>query len=226
MKIDILTLFPGMFNGFLKESIIGRAIKNNIVEINIYNFRDYSNDPHKKVDDYGYGGGAGMVLMPQPIYDCLMSIKDKDSYVIMMTPQGHKYNQKKAYEFSKKKHIIILCGHYEGFDERIRSFCDEEVSIGDFILTGGEIASQVIVDSVVRLLDGVITCESLKDESFNNNLLDYPVYTKPVSFNGMEVPQILLSGNHELINKWRYDKSIERTRIRRQDLLEKSDYHE
>ncbi len=226
MKIDILTLFPGMFDGFLKESIIGRAIKNNIVEINIYNFRDYSNDPHKKVDDYGYGGGAGMVLMPQPIYDCLMSIKDKDSYVIMMTPQGHKYNQKKAYEFSKKKHIIILCGHYEGFDERIRSFCDEEVSIGDFILTGGEIASQVIVDSVVRLLDGVITNESLKDESFNNNLLDYPVYTKPVSFNGMEVPQILLSGNHELINKWRYDKSIERTRIRRQDLLEKSDYHE
>lgn len=226
MKIDILTLFPGMFDGFLKESIIGRAIKNNIVEINIYNFRDYSNDPHKKVDDYGYGGGAGMVLMPQPIYDCLMSIKDKDSYVIMMTPQGHKYNQKKAYEFSKKKHIIILCGHYEGFDERIRSFCDEEVSIGDFILTGGEIASQVIVDSVVRLLDGVITNESLKDESFNNNLLDYPVYTKPVSFNGMEVPQILLSGNHELINKWRYDKSIEKTRIRRQDLLEKSDYHE
>ncbi len=226
MKIDILTLFPGMFDGFLKESIIGRAIKNNIVEINIYNFRDYSNDPHKKVDDYGYGGGAGMVLMPQPIYDCLMSIKDKDSYVIMMTPQGHKYNQKKAYEFSKKKHIIILCGHYEGFDERIRSFCDEEVSIGDFILTGGEIASQVIVDSVVRLLDGVITNESLKDESFNDNLLDYPVYTKPVSFNGMEVPQILLSGNHELINKWRYDKSIERTRIRRQDLLEKSDYHE
>ena len=226
MKIDILTIFPGMFDGFLKESIIGRAIKNNIVEINIYNFRDYSNDPHKKVDDYGYGGGAGMVLMPQPIYDCLMSIKDKDSYVIMMTPQGHKYNQKKAYEFSKKKHIIILCGHYEGFDERIRSFCDEEVSIGDFILTGGEIASQVIVDSVVRLLDGVITNESLKDESFNNNLLDYPVYTKPVSFNGMEVPQILLSGNHELINKWRYDKSIERTRIRRQDLLEKSDYHE
>lgn len=226
MKIDILTLFPGMFDGFLKESIIGRAIKNNIVEINIYNFRDYSNNPHKKVDDYGYGGGAGMVLMPQPIYDCLMSIKDKDSYVIMMTPQGHKYNQKKAYEFSKKKHIIILCGHYEGFDERIRSFCDEEVSIGDFILTGGEIASQVIVDSVVRLLDGVITNESLKDESFNNNLLDYPVYTKPVSFNGMEVPQILLSGNHELINKWRYDKSIERTRIRRQDLLEKSDYHE
>lgn len=226
MKIDILTLFPGMFDGFLKESIIGRAIKNNIVEINIYNFRDYSNDSHKKVDDYGYGGGAGMVLMPQPIYDCLMSIKDKDSYVIMMTPQGHKYNQKKAYEFSKKKHIIILCGHYEGFDERIRSFCDEEVSIGDFILTGGEIASQVIVDSVVRLLDGVITNESLKDESFNDNLLDYPVYTKPVSFNGMEVPQILLSGNHELINKWRYDKSIERTRIRRQDLLEKSDYHE
>lgn len=226
MKIDILTLFPGMFDGFLKESIIGRAIKNNIVEINIYNFRDYSNDPHKKVDDYGYGGGAGMVLMPQPIYDCLKSIKDKDSYVIMMTPQGHKYNQKKAYEFSKKKHIIILCGHYEGFDERIRSFCDEEVSIGDFILTGGEIASQVIVDSIVRLLDGVITNESLKDESFNNNLLDYPVYTKPVSFNGMEVPQILLSGNHELINKWRYDKSIERTRIRRQDLLEKSDYHE
>ena len=226
MKIDILTLFPGMFDGFLKESIIGRAIKNNIVEINIYNFRDYSNDPHKKVDDYGYGGGAGMVLMPQPIYDCLKSIKDKDSYVIMMTPQGHKYNQKKAYEFSKKKHIIILCGHYEGFDERIRSFCDEEVSIGDFILTGGEIASQVIVDSVVRLLDGVITNESLKDESFNNNLLDYPVYTKPIDFMGMKVPEVLLSGHHKNIANWRLEQSIKKTKERRPDLLEKSDTYE
>lgn len=226
MKIDVLTLFPEMFLGIINESIMKRAIEKNLIDISIHNIRDFSKDPHKRVDDYSFGGGAGMVLMIQPIYDAIQHFKTKDSIVIMMTPQGSIYQQKTAYQLSKYKHIIILCGHYEGFDERIRSFCDEEVSIGDFILTGGEIASQVIVDSVVRLLDGVITNESLKDESFNNNLLDYPVYTKPVSFNGMEVPQILLSGNHELINKWRYDKSIERTRIRRQDLLEKSDYHE
>lgn len=226
MKIDILTLFPHMFDGFLKESIIGRAIKNKKVEINIYNFRDYSKDSHKKVDDYGYGGGAGMVLMPQPIYDCLKEIKTDDSYVIMMTPQGVKYNQKKAYTLSKKKHLIILCGHYEGFDERIRTFCDEEISIGDFILTGGELASQVITDSIVRLIDGVIDKESLESESFSNNLLDYPVYTKPVDFNGMRVPDILLSGDHAKINTWRHDKSIERTKERRNDLIEESDYHE
>ena len=221
MKIDILTLFPGMFDGFLKESIIGRAIKNNIVEINIYNFRDYSNDPHKKVDDYGYGGGAGMVLMPQPIYDCLMSIKDKDSYVIMMTPQGHKYNQKKAYSLTSKKHIIIVCGHYEGFDERIRSLADVELSIGDYILTGGELASMVITDSIVRLIDGVIAEKSHINDSFKDNLLDYPVYTKPYEYRGMKVPDVLLSGHHKNIDKWRYDEQVKRTLERRPDLLEK-----
>lgn len=226
MKIDILTLFPNMFEGFLKESIIGRAIKEKKVEINIYNFRNYSIDPHKKVDDYGYGGGAGMVLMPQPIYDCINDLKTDDSYIIMMTPQGTKYTEKKAYELKEKKHLIILCGHYEGFDERIRSFCDEEISIGDFILTGGELASQVITDSIVRLLDGVIDNDSLKDESFNNNLLDYPVYTKPIDFNGMKVPEILLSGNHKKIDEWRLNESKKRTFERRKDLLEKSDYHE
>lgn len=220
MKIDILTLFPGMFDGFLKESIIGRAIKNNIVEINIYNFRDYSNDPHKKVDDYGYGGGAGMVLMPQPIYDCLMSIKDKDSYVIMMTPQGHKYNQKKAYEFSKKKHIIILCGHYEGFDERIKSIVDMEISIGDYVLTGGELPSMIITDSVTRLLPGVIEEESHLKDSFNDNLLDYPQYTKPREFKGMKVPDVLLSGDHKKIDEWRKEEQIKKTKEKRPDLLE------
>lgn len=226
MKIDILTLFPDMFDGFLKESIIGRAIKNKKVSIKIHNFRNYSAYSHKKVDDYGYGGGAGMVLMPQPIYDCINDIKTDDSYIIMMTPQGTQYNQKKAYSLSQKKHLIILCGHYEGFDERIRTLCDEEISIGDFILTGGELASQIITDSVVRLIDGVIDKESLKDESFNNSLLDYPVYTKPIDFNGMKVPDILLSGNHEAIDSWRHEMSLKKTKERRPDLLEKSDYHE
>ena len=220
MKIDILTLFPGMFDGFINESIIKRAIEKNLVEINIYNFRDYSTDPHKKVDDYPYGGGEGMVLMPQPIYDCVESIKTPDSYVILMTPQGVKYNQKKAYELTKKKHIIIICGHYEGFDERIRSLADLELSVGDFVLTGGEIPAMVVSDSIIRLLDGVIQKESSLNDSFNNNLLDYPVYTHPADFRGMKVPEVLLSGNHENINKYRREEQIKRTKERRPDLIE------
>ena len=219
MKIDILTLFPKMFDNFLTESIIKRAITDNKVIINIHNIRDYSKDQHKKVDDYPFGGGEGMVLMPQPIFDAVNDLKTDDSYVILMTPQGIKYNQKKAYELSYKKHLIIICGHYEGFDERIRSLCDLELSIGDFILTGGELASMVITDSVVRLIDGVIDINSHLNDSFNNNLLDYPVYTRPADYNGMKVPDVLLSGHHENIKKWRYEQSVKRTKERRPDLL-------
>lgn len=222
MKIDVLTLFPEMYNGIINESIIARARKNNLVEINIHNFRDYSTDPHKKVDNYSIGGGKGMVLMPGPIYDAIEDLKTKDSVVIMMTPQGVPYKQEKAYELSKYKHLIILCGHYEGFDERIRSFVDLEISIGDFVLTGGELPSMVLIDSVVRLIDGVIEAESHLEDSFNNNLLDYPVYTKPIDFMGMKVPDVLLSGHHENINKWRLEQSVKKTKDRRPDLLEKS----
>lgn len=220
MKIDVLTLFPSMFDGFINESIIKRAIESKKVEINIHNIRDYSLDPHKKVDDYGYGGGAGMVLMPQPIFDAVEDLKTDDSKVILMTPQGIKYNQSKAYELSKEKHLIIICGHYEGFDERIRSIVDIEISIGDFVLTGGEIPAMAISDSIIRLLDGVIEEESHVKDSFNDNLLDYPVYTHPADFRGMKVPDVLLSGHHENINKWRREEQIKRTKERRPDLLE------
>ena len=221
MKIDILTLFPSMFDGFISESIIKRAIEKKLVEINIYNIRDYSKDPHKKVDDYGFGGGAGMVLMPQPIFDAVESLKCDNTKVILMTPQGIKYDQKCAYNLSKEKHLIIICGHYEGFDERIRSIVDLEISIGDFVLTGGEIPAMAISDSIIRLLDGVITDTSLDSESFNDNLLDYPVYTHPVEYKGMKVPDVLLSGHHANIDKWRKEEQIKRTKERRPDLLEK-----
>ena len=221
MKIDILTLFPSMFEGFLNESIIKRAIDNNKVIIKIHNIRDYSKDPHKKVDDYGFGGGKGMVLMPQPIFDAVDNLKTKSSKVILMTPQGRPYNQSLAYNLSKEQHLIIICGHYEGFDERIRTLADLEISIGDFVLTGGEIPSMAITDSIVRLLDGVIEKESHENDSFNNNLLDYPVYTKPQVFRGMKVPDVLLSGHHKNIANWRRDEQIKRTKQRRSDLLEK-----
>ena len=222
MKIDVLTLFPEMYMGIINESIIKRAINKEKIIINIHNIRDYSKDPHRNVDDYSFGGGKGMVLMPQPIYDAINSLKQENSLVIMMTPQGEKYNQNKAYELSKYEHLIILCGHYEGFDERIRSFVGLEISIGDYVLTGGEIPSLVLIDSIVRLVDGVIDEESHKCDSFNNNLLDYPVYTKPVDFMGMKVPEVLLSGHHENIRKWRLEQSMKRTEKRRTDLLEKN----
>lgn len=221
MKIDILTLFPSMFDGFLHESIIKRAIEKGKVEVNIYNIRDYSKDPHKKVDDYQFGGGSGMVLMPQPIFDAVEDLKKEDTFVILMSPQGVPYKQKIAHELSHKKHILIICGHYEGFDERIRSLADMEISIGDYILTGGELASMVVSDSIIRLLDEVITKESSENESFENHLLDYPVYTKPVDFRGMKVPDVLLSGHHENIRKWRLEQQMNRTQERRPDLLEK-----
>ena len=221
MKIDVLTLFPNMFDGFLNESIIKRALEKEMISINIHNIRDYSKDKHKKVDDYGFGGGAGMVLMPQPIFDAVDDLKTDDSFVILLTPQGEMYNQEKAYALTEKKHIILICGHYEGFDERIRTLADLELSIGDFVLTGGEIPSMAIIDSVVRLVDGVIRKDSHEQDSFNDNLLDYPVYTHPVEFRGMKVPDILLSGHHQKIDEWRYQEQLKRTKDRRPDLLEK-----
>lgn len=223
MKIDILTLFPEMFTGFVHESIIKRAIEKGLVTVNIHNFRDYSKDPHQKVDDYGFGGGPGMVLMPQPIFDAILDLKTDDTKVILMTPQGTRYNQKIAKELSFEKHIIIICGHYEGFDERIRSLADLELSIGDFVLTGGEIPSMAISDSIIRLLDGAIKEDSASEESFTTNLLDYPVYTRPADFRGMKVPDVLLSGHHANINKWRLEEQIKRTKERRPDLLERDD---
>ncbi len=223
MKIDVLTLFPKMFDGFINESIIKRAIELNDIEINIIDFRKYSTDKNKKVDDYQYGGGAGMVLMPGPIFNAIDDLRTDDSTVILMTPQGKKYNQKLAYQYKNFKHIIIICGHYEGFDERIRSIVDIELSIGDYVLTGGEIPSMVVIDSIIRLVDGVIDEDSHLNDSFNNNLLDYPVYTKPKNFKGMEVPSVLLSGHHENIKKWRYEQSLKKTKERRPDLLEEDD---
>ncbi len=221
MKIDILTLFPGMFNGFLNESIIKRAISEKQVTINIHNIRDYSTDSHKRVDDYAFGGGKGMVLMPQPIFDAVAALKEKNTLVVMMTPQGKKFDQNSAYNLTKQQHIIIICGHYEGFDERIRSIVDLELSIGDFILTGGEIPAMAITDSIVRLLDGVIAEESHLNDSFNDNMLDYPTYTKPADFRGLKVPEVLLSGHHENISQWRKNERQKRTSERRPDLLEK-----
>ena len=220
MKIDILTIFTEMFDGFLNTSIIKRAIQQKFVNIEIHDIRKYSKDPHKRVDDYSFGGGRGMVLMPQPIFDAVDDLKKENSKVILMTPQGIPYKQKMAYDLSLEKHIIIICGHYEGFDERIRSLADIEISIGDYVLTGGELASMVVTDSVVRLIDGVIEKESHINDSFNNNLLDYPVYTKPVNFRGMKVPDVLLSGHHANIKKFREDEAYKKTKERRPDLLE------
>lgn len=221
MRIDILTLFPEMFKGVFEESIIKRAINNGKVEINLINFRDYTTDPHNKVDDTPYGGGAGMVLTCQPIFDCVRSIRTEKSKVILLTPDGIPYKQRMAYDLSELEHLIIICGHYEGFDERIRSLCDLEISIGDYVLTGGEIPSMVLVDSIVRLIPGVINERSHIEDSFKDNyLLDYPSYTKPRVFEGMEVPEVLLSGDHKKIDEFRYKESLRRTAERRPDLLE------
>ena len=222
MKIDILTLFPNMFQGVFEESIIKRAVDLGKVEINLINFRDYTTDPHNKVDDTPYGGGAGMVLTCQPIFDCVKSIRKDNSKVILMTPDGVPYKQKIAYDLSECEHLIIICGHYEGFDERIRSICDLEISIGDYVLTGGEVPAMVLVDSITRLLPGVIKEDSHLEDSFNENyLLDYPTYTKPRVYEGMEVPEVLLSGDHKKIEEYRYKESLKRTEVRRPDLLKK-----
>ena len=208
MKISILTLFPNMFEGFLKESIIKRAIEKKKVEVEIIDFRKFSTSNNKQVDDTPYGGGAGMVLMCQPIFDAIDSIRTEDSVVVMLTPNGKKYTEKIAKEFSTYKHLILLCGHYEGFDERIKSIVDLEISIGDYVLTGGELPAMVISDSVIRLIEGVINKESLISESFEDDMFDYPVYTKPREYRGLKVPDILLNGNHAKIDEWRKQKRI------------------
>ena len=219
LKIDILTLFPNMFDGVFQESILKRAIDDGKIEINLINFRDFTNDPHNKVDDTPYGGGAGMVLMAQPIFDCVKSIRKENSKVILLTPDGIPYKQKMAYDLCSEEHLILICGHYEGFDERIRSIVDMEISIGDYVLTGGEVPAMAITDAIVRLIPGVISRESLESESFNDNLLDYPNYTRPEEFRGMRVPEVLLSGHHENIEKYRQEERIRRTKEYRKDLM-------
>ena len=211
-----------MFDGVFQESILKRAIADGKIEINLINFRDFTNDPHNKVDDTPYGGGAGMVLMAQPIFDCVKSIRKENSKVILLTPDGIPYKQKMAYDLCSEEHLILICGHYEGFDERIRSICDMEISIGDYVLTGGEVPAMVLVDSVARLIPGVINERSHLGDSFSESyLLDYPTYTKPRVFEGMEVPEVLVSGDHKRIAEYRLEESIKKTKLRRPDLLEK-----
>jgi len=220
IKFDILTLFPEMFDGILSDSILKRAIESKLIEVNLHNFRDFSTMKHHNVDDTPYGGGAGMVLMCPPIIDCLHSIEGYDKALkILLTPQGIPYKQEVVKTLSRYDHIILICGHYEGFDERIRSFVDMELSIGDFVLTGGEIPAMAIIDSVSRLIPGVLhNSDSAPTDSFENNLLEYPEYTKPYEFMGMTVPDVLVSGNHKEIEEWRKKESIKRTKERRPDL--------
>ena len=218
MKISILTLFPNLFDNFKTESIIKRAIDKGLVEIEVINIRDFSKLNNSQVDDTPYGGGAGMVMMVDVVVDAIESVKTPDSKVFLMSPAGEVYNEKRAYELSECKHLILVCGHYEGIDERITHFIDGEISIGDYVLTGGEIPAMVISDSVIRLLDGVITKDSLDDESFTGDLLDYPTYTRPVEFRGYKVPDVLLSGHHKNIDDWRHEQRVKRTEERRPDL--------
>ena len=220
MKIDILTLFPEMFSA-LRTSILGRAQQSGKIEINIIDIRDFTLDKHKKCDDTPYGGGAGMLIRCEPIFECIDKIKTKDSYIIMLTPSGKTFNQKKAIDLSKKNHLIFICGHYEGFDERITTLVDEEISIGDFVLTGGEVPAMCMVDAITRLLPGVINNKSLESESFNDNLLDFPMYTKPSVYRGLKVPEVLLNGNHKEIEIWRKENQKKKTMEKRPDLMEK-----
>ena len=220
MQFDVLTLFPEMFS-ILDESIIGRAKKNKQIDINLVNIRDFSENKHNKVDDTPYGGGAGMVMMPDVVYRAYNSLENKENAkVIYMSPQGKKLNQEKVKELSKENHLIILCGHYEGIDQRVLDkIVDEEISIGDYVLTGGELPAMVLIDSVSRYVEGVLNKESIKEESFIENLLEYPQYTRPEVFEGEKVPEVLLSGNHKEIEKWRKEKSLEITKKKRPDLL-------
>ena len=221
MKITILTLFPEMFEGFLNNSIIKRAIAKKIVKINLVNIRDYTKDKHHRVDSAPIGGGAGLIMKCQPIVDAINDTKKKDSKVIMLSPKGKTYSQEQAKTYSKEKDIILLCGHYEGIDERVNKYVDEQVSIGDYILTGGELGAMVIADSVIRLLDGAIAEESIQEESFENNLLEYPQYTEPYDYNGDKVPDILYSGNHDAIRLWRRKMALQATQKFREDLFKK-----
>jgi len=220
IKFNILTLFPEMFD-VLNESIIGRAIEQGKVKVNTVNIRDFANNKHNRVDDYPYGGGAGMVMQAPPIYDSYKSLNlDKKVPVIYMSPQGKPFSQKIAKDLAKYDELVILCGHYEGIDERvIEEIVTEEISIGDYVLTGGELPAMVVIDTVSRLVDDVITKESIEEESFSNNLLEYPQYTRPEEFNGKKVPEVLLSGHHANIKKWREEEALKRTKLKRPDLL-------
>lgn len=229
MKIDILTLFPEMFETFFTTSIIGRAQAEERVTLSTVNFRDYSKNKHHKVDDYPYGGGQGMLLTPEPIFDAVAHIsKDAKPRVILLCPQGERFTQEKASELANNEHLVIICGHYEGFDERIRQhLVTDELSLGDFVLTGGETAAMVMIDAVVRLLPGTLPkTSSHEDDSFSCGLLEFPQYTRPDDFRGMKVPEVLLSGNHAKIAKWRRQESLKRTLERRPDLLESAKLNE
>ncbi|MDC3423599.1 tRNA (guanosine(37)-N1)-methyltransferase TrmD [Aquibacillus sp. 3ASR75-11] len=225
MRIDILTLFPEMFQGVFETSILRKANELGAFQYNFVNFRDYTENKHHKVDDYPYGGGAGMVLSPQPIFDAVGAIQQKSKTkprVILMCPQGETHTQKKSVELSKEEHLVFICGHYEGYDERIREhLATDEISIGDYVLTGGELGAMVVIDSVVRLLPGVLGNEaSAPEDSFSTGLLEHPHYTRPADYKGMKVPEVLLSGNHAKIEQWRKQQSLKRTYERRKDLLE------
>jgi len=226
MLIDIVTIFPDMISGFIGGSIIKRASEKKIVEFRFINPRDFTTDNHRTVDDRPYGGGPGMVMKPEPLWKAIESVKDKDSYVVLMTPRGRRFDQQVALEFSSKKHIIFVCGHYEGVDERvIIGLVNDEISIGDYVLTNGVIAAAVVIDATVRLLPGVLGDEeSVIEDSFSENggLLEYPQYTRPEEFMGMRVPDVLLSGNHGEIRKWRMEQAMAITRKRRPDLLNKN----
>ncbi|NHC39542.1 tRNA (guanosine(37)-N1)-methyltransferase TrmD [Bacillus sp. MM2020_1] len=227
MKIDILTLFPEMFSGVLGQSILQKAAEKSAVCYNVVNFREYADNKHSTVDDYPYGGGAGMVLKPQPIFDAVSDLKEKaiskKPRVILLCPQGERYEQRKAEELAQEDHLIFICGHYEGYDERIREHVvTDEISIGDYVLTGGELGAMVVVDSVVRLLPEVLgNQESHMKDSFSTGLLEHPHYTRPADFRGLRVPEVLISGNHKLIEEWRNKEALRRTLLRRPDLLEK-----
>jgi tRNA (guanine37-N1)-methyltransferase len=227
MKIDVLTLFPEMFSGVFGHSILHKAAEKSAVQYNVVNFRDYADNKHQTVDDYPYGGGAGMVLKAQPLFDAVEALKEqaesKRTRVILLCPQGKQYDQKIAEELAKEEHLIFVCGHYEGYDERIREHVvTDEISIGDYVLTGGELGAMVVIDSVVRLLPEVLgNQESHMKDSFSTGLLEHPHYTRPSDFRGMKVPEVLLQGNHKLIEEWRNKEALRRTFVRRPDLLEK-----
>lgn len=220
MKIDVLTLFPEMFSA-IKESIIGRAINNKLIDLNLINIRDFSKDKHKHVDDTPYGGGAGMIMKADVVYNAYNSINDKeDAKVIYLTPKGKTLNQQIVKNLSKEKHLVLLCGHYEGIDQRVLDkIVDEEISVGDYVLTGGELPAMILIDSVSRYVKGVLSEGSTDEESFSNNLLEYPQYTRPLEFEGEKVPEVLISGNHQEIEKWRQEQSLIETFKKRKDLL-------
>ncbi|MFO7951892.1 MAG: tRNA (guanosine(37)-N1)-methyltransferase TrmD [Bacillota bacterium] len=224
MKMDLVTIFPGILEGPFRESMIKRAIDQGFVEINLVDLRFYTHDQHRQVDDYPYGGGRGMVLKPEPLFEAIEDLKDKakntEPWVILLTPQGQVFNQKIACRFAKKEHLILVCGRYEGVDERVRAeLIDQEISIGDYVLTGGELPAAVLVDAVVRLLPGFLDEEASANESFTEPMLEHPHYTRPAAYRGMEVPPVLLSGNHAAIERWRREQSVKRTYLRRPDLL-------